>query len=216
MWWEGLSLYLTCYKPWFSVLQVLMHCTPSSNPSIHPLLFSHPLVTHRSTYLPSNPQNLPTASGELCSLLSCEGLCAYRTNSSSSSWRQWRSFSSSCNIRFLLCLKSPECFGYPSCTSKISLWIISFKSKENLPLEHNAPSTSLHFLWNSDFKHWKECSQHLLMPARPCSRKINRSLSKPYTQPKTSRYWIINHPIKVQNQFTQIFWSYIPTNILII
>lgn len=79
MWWEGLSLYLTCYKPWFSVLQVLMHCTPSSNPSIHPLLFSHPLVIHRSTYLPSNPQNLPTASDELCSLLSCEGLCAEQT-----------------------------------------------------------------------------------------------------------------------------------------
>lgn len=56
-WWEGLSPFLTFYKPWFSLLQVLMHCTPNSSPSF--------LSVRPSTYLPSNPRKLPADSADL-------------------------------------------------------------------------------------------------------------------------------------------------------
>lgn len=56
MWWEGLSLCLTSCKPWSSLLQVLMHCTPNSTTSIHPSLF--PSVYRLPVHLPVRLQIL--------------------------------------------------------------------------------------------------------------------------------------------------------------
>lgn len=58
MWWGGLSLYLTFCKPWFSLLQVLMHCTPDSAPPIHPsLCVSCPRLSVRLPFCPQILKN---------------------------------------------------------------------------------------------------------------------------------------------------------------
>lgn len=45
MWWEGLSLCLTFYKPWFSRQQALMRWTPAEKPHTHPFLPHSPTHT---------------------------------------------------------------------------------------------------------------------------------------------------------------------------
>lgn len=72
MWWEGLSLYLTFSKPWFWLLQVLMHCTPNSTTSVHLSLLLSVCRGIYSSYSSSNTPKLPAVSGDFCPLPSCE------------------------------------------------------------------------------------------------------------------------------------------------
>ncbi len=144
MWWEGLFLYLTFYKPWFSLLQVLMHCTPNSTPSNNLVFLSvswlsvrlpiclhilHSFLLLRPIYAPSPPVKAHVPTDQ--TLLHLQFFILLKT------MRVFLLFLwNFLVLKFQLCqfppsLRSPDPYSYPPCTP----------TKNNYKLHHG-------FIWS--------------------------------------------------------------------